>query len=1096
MLLSLLLAAAVARAAPTLVYAPMAQQPPVARVGDEFVFDLLPSTFNSTSSMIYTTSTLPAWLTFDPTFLIYSGTPSASDAGEVAVTLTATDASGSTAAAWTCLVSSSASPAVHESFTTQIGDPSVRAFASATAMPGDTGVIVPPYWSFSLGWSSSTFRQAYTGGNGHLYWAAHVRDMAGLPDWLSFSNSTFTFNGVAPADGSYTVVVTGTDYWGYSAAVTSFVIEVGQGEPLEMTGNWSTVQGVAGSDISYVVDATAYQIGGQAAVASELALDVMTTYFDWLSFDASTNTLSGTVPADFKNGTVVPLAIPVRASTTNTSDTFTLTSWLSMSIAPYAFTNSNLSANATAEQEFVFDLAPYVNALATVTATVSPEGAASWLTFYPANLSLVGMPPSNANATVEVVFAAVLAGATSIAELDITLSGTTTNATSSTSGSAPVPEGTVVSHGLSTSAKIALGVVFGLLGLVLLALLLFFCCHRRRKRAEREESIVETGAKDDASFVAGSPVPHDPFGRKPLAVMYNPLPNFSGLYTRTSTDAKSLHPISAAASPRAASFETGTTAAVLASPGKPTRFDGLKGIFGWAHKDVDDDGGAAAANVLAKPRLSSEGSFAGEGDVIGVTEGIDMEGSQDGSSFTRSLASSTDSRASWESRATFRWSSADGSHDASHYSSQPSDHYQHHRLSAAPSIPRPRPNFTPRYPRTRSPTELARLASEPSLDHSSFSEFRNSRVLARDRSSFAASGSEPSLGTASTSFPLGPAGLDRFASSGAFPSVRSIDEGDGDAVSSVEEPAVVRLAERQSFETRRPTTAERPTPRLRPSRERVSTIKLAPAGQRSASHMALTYGDEHDDSHGDDGDDDRSADEGVFDDADEARRSTYAPSEVNGLGYPASAIYFGDGADASAATSQRASLEVDGGARGSTIRVVPTADAALSPPLPTVGNFMRHRRTGTNDSVGRAPRRAGAAGAAGGDGRVVACVNETFSIHPSLNPPPTVSLSAATWSSAPPSTYRATLDNGAALPAWLHFDARELELWGVPHVHDAGNSISVRVVEKMPSQNRRSDPLAFGYQPPQEREVGRVVIDVVDRLRSPQFALDDGSHAV
>jgi axial budding pattern protein 2 len=98
-------------------------------------------------------------------------------------------------------------------------------------------------------------------------------------------------------------------------------------------------------------------------------------------------------------------------------------------------------------------------------------------------------------------------------------------------------------------------------------------------------------------------------------------------------------------------------------------------------------------------------------------------------------------------------------------------------------------------------------------------------------------------------------------------------------------------------------------------------------------------------------------------------------------------------------------------------------------------------------------------------------------MHPTINPPPRIALSAATWSSAPPSTYRAVVDGGGNLPAWLHFDARELELWGVPALGNSGDLTTIKIIETLPRDKRTSDPMQFGYQPPQEREVGRVTVE-------------------
>jgi axial budding pattern protein 2 len=63
------------------------------------------------------------------------------------------------------------------------------------------------------------------------------------------------------------------------------------------------------------------------------------------------------------------------------------------------------------------------------------------------------------------------------------------------------------------------------------------------------------------------------------------------------------------------------------------------------------------------------------------------------------------------------------------------------------------------------------------------------------------------------------------------------------------------------------------------------------------------------------------------------------------------------------------------------------------------------------------------------------------------------------------------------LPSWLHFDNRELELWGVPATQHLGETTTIRIVEKLPRDGRNSNPMAYGYVPPQEREVGRVTIE-------------------
>lgn len=1038
----LALVAGLAQAAPNLVYPLMDQEPPVARIGKPFLFDLLPSTFSSTSNITYTTSSLPSWLAFDPYILLFYGTPSTSDAGQSAVTVTAADNTGSTTSDYTLIVTTYSSPDIHESFTTQIANPPLRVFASASALTGSSGVSIPPYWSFSLGFAYDTFRQSFSEpNNGELYFAAHQRGKTGLPSWLEFNNDSFTFNGVAPGNGTYTIVATGTDFWGYSAALTSFIIEVGEGEAVEMMKgeNFTDLVTMARSQVDYKVDLSKVTLGGQAVSASDVVLSLDNSGLPWLSLDrwvicffdrslliccSSTNTLTGTTPDQYLNGTITPFSVPITISPADTTSTLSFTTWLGMDILPSFFTTFSIpTVTANPSQSFSFSLTPYLhNHSAPINTTVNPTDASQWLVWYPSNLTLAGSVPKSVKySEVDVTFQAMSAGLastvelaavsgnalTSSTELKITMAGVAGSSSSTATAGVPT-SGTSRSSGhggLSKGAKIALAVVFGLLGVIALLMLLLLCCRRRKTKAEEKE-------KDDAdSFVAGSPV-QDPFRRSdglgPPRNLLGEIARVSGFHIRQGSDAETtIRPMSAG---------TGTTAAE-----NPKRLDGLKGIFGWS--DVKEK-----EVVIATPRLGdSSSSFVGSGDIIGVSDAVNRP-SQDASSFTESFDSSGSSRASWESQRSFRWSSAENVGG------------MRNRESTTPSIPRPRENFTPRYPRNSSPTVLARLTSQHTLDGSQgFSEFGSQEDSGTHASR--------SMFGSGSNFPSGPSGLGRFGDSG----FKSIDEDDVDATS-VEGAAVVSMAERQSFETRQShATEQRPTPKLRPSRERILSARQTPPTEQSRNALA-------------------GSEEGVYDDADEARRSTYAPSDVTGSGNPASTIFFGT-PNPDGEYDQRSSVNPSE-ARSSTIRAIPTHQMPLSPPLPQVGSFIRHRRTNTSGSGGGSSRPG-----SGSAGRVLACANETFSIHPPIHPPPTVSLSAATWSSNPQSTYRAEVQGGGAMPAWLHFDAREHELWGVPSLKHAGETTVVRIIEKLPSNNRRSDPMAFGYEPPQEREVGKVIIE-------------------
>lgn len=288
--ITLALAAIGAQAAPNLNYALMDQQPPVARTDQPFVFTLLPSTFNdSRGDISYTTSGMPSWLSYNTGSAAFYGTPSSSDEGQQNVTLTATDSDGSTDAWFNLIVTNFTVPAVHQGFATQIsGNASAAQLASVERLPEGTGVSVPPYWSFSLGFLWETFRLSRTEPiNGNLFFSARERGSTTLPSWLSFNNQTMTFGGVAPPNGTFTIVATGTDFWGYTGAQTSFIIQVGEGEGIETRrdANFTDIQTVSRAQVDYDIDFSEILIGGEPATADQVTLSLDSPDYSWLSID-------------------------------------------------------------------------------------------------------------------------------------------------------------------------------------------------------------------------------------------------------------------------------------------------------------------------------------------------------------------------------------------------------------------------------------------------------------------------------------------------------------------------------------------------------------------------------------------------------------------------------------------------------------------------------------------------------------------------------------------------------------------------------------------------------------------------------------------
>ncbi|WP_244283515.1 putative Ig domain-containing protein [Pseudovibrio sp. Tun.PSC04-5.I4] len=191
----------------------------------------------------------------------------------------------------------------------------------------DQSVSEDTAWSYTI--PGSTF----TDPDGDvLSYSAMQADGSALPFWLSFDASTQTFSGTPPQDfnGALTLKVTASD--GAITVSDEFVLTV-------TATNDAPVVTVAQADQS-VAENTTWTYTVSTGTFSDVDGDSLTMSASlangsalpaWISFDASTQTFSGTPPQDF-NGA---LALKVTASdgSVTASDEFALTVIAAQSLA-------------------------------------------------------------------------------------------------------------------------------------------------------------------------------------------------------------------------------------------------------------------------------------------------------------------------------------------------------------------------------------------------------------------------------------------------------------------------------------------------------------------------------------------------------------------------------------------------------------------------------------------------------------------------------------------------------------------------------------------------------------------------------------------
>ena len=208
---------------------------PTARIGQPYSWTFSDRSFTVDSGVpsSYTVSGLPSWLSFDPETRTFSGTPSVNDEGLPRINVTAHQGSSSATVSshFSICVSSYAAPALNVPLETQFqqSNPSLSSVfvvdSTSALFSGRPTLLIPPSWSFSIGFQSNTFSDV-------IRYAVSQADGSATPSWLRFDNVSSTLSGVAPyvrSSDPLTVIplsLHGIDQNGYSSAQSPFDVVI------------------------------------------------------------------------------------------------------------------------------------------------------------------------------------------------------------------------------------------------------------------------------------------------------------------------------------------------------------------------------------------------------------------------------------------------------------------------------------------------------------------------------------------------------------------------------------------------------------------------------------------------------------------------------------------------------------------------------------------------------------------------------------------------------------------------------------------------------------------------------------------------------
>ena len=356
-----------------------AQVPDVARVGDEYRFDLSPSTaLTSLGGITYSLAQAPSWLQITGNGTLF-GTPRTQDVGSVSFIISATDKTGSALMPATLVVANTPS--------LQIGSDAYNPLSTVGARCGVTCILLPPSTGFSFGFPADSF----DGTSGSLIYYATNGDHTPLPAWIKFDPISLVFSGTTPPAASLPesadILFIVAEVPGFAFGQLAFTISVSQHQLV-----FVPVRDMVNQSIGNTVDILNLLgnlwLDGRPINDEDFA-GATTNAPSWLQFDPSSISFSGKPPVAESTQT-----ISIWAQNTY-GDVASMV--LLLSFVPGQLYKGSIGVlNATAGTYFSYRLSSADFPEQNVSIAVNFGAASAWLQFDRQTLSMTGMIPSTA----------------------------------------------------------------------------------------------------------------------------------------------------------------------------------------------------------------------------------------------------------------------------------------------------------------------------------------------------------------------------------------------------------------------------------------------------------------------------------------------------------------------------------------------------------------------------------------------------------------------------------------------------------------------------------------------------------------------------
>jgi axial budding pattern protein 2 len=478
--------AALTIAAPMITFPINSQVPPVARVLMPFTFTFSASTFSGSSSLDYTLSNAPTWLSLDGSTRTLSGVAPESDANTAPIIqITASDNTGSVTMNTTLVVSGNPAPLVLIPLEDQLA-------ALGTYSP-PSSILYYPSTPFNITFDSGTFSSS---GLSHY---AVTSDNTPLPAWITFDGASLSFFGKTPdyyslvePPQTWGLQLIASDVLGFAGTAIEFDVVVGN-HKLNFKDGFLDVNATIGTFLNFTSLTGKLYLDGNPANTSDIASADANTP-DWLKFSNSTFSLSGTPPAGTTSFNVSVTVQDIYG------DIASAIVYVDMTLSLFLETVG--SVNAAIGMPFSYNVGSLFSNASDVAVSLQEDPLTPWLSFHDQSLNLSGdvpvdTQPSEIRVTIEatlksskvsgsqVLTIRVVSTSNSTSSITKTNSAiSTARSTSTVSATDAAPAGTTISKSRGDMAAITVPIVLFLVGAICL---LLFCYNRERRRSGTRE---------------------------------------------------------------------------------------------------------------------------------------------------------------------------------------------------------------------------------------------------------------------------------------------------------------------------------------------------------------------------------------------------------------------------------------------------------------------------------------------------------------------------------------------------------------------------------------------------------------------------------